>query len=312
MPIYVDSTEQRDTSVLPTITGALTCTVLEELCGADILISPLKMPPTTVVLIQKHVQAGALLIQRKSSADLVHSVGTRILHSLALMRATGAAQWQCVLLSTGIFIPNTETGNVWVGRMVEQNGQPNILWQEVKWQYRALATELRRYALRGGTYIPLTCDEEIPGWCKQAESDLLALRDEGVKKLWPDARDYPPDPPVAGDVLQELRPVTDGRIVIATLKGVGPTKANALWQGIRDYRHSLHPDENTNSWEPSLGEALLWASAQDPKLYGLPHVHGWGKGIRNGIRKQLGLEDGLDFGFTTNGLGVDKEEDTDA
>lgn len=303
--IYLDNSETRNTSSLPIISGAVTCSELESICGADILISPLKMPCTTTALIHKHIAAGALLVQRKSGGDLPHSIGSRILSSLARMRSTGAHQWQCILLSTGIFIPNTATGNVWVGKLAEQNGQPSILWQEVKWAYKALATELRRYTLRGGTYIPLTCDEEIPGWCKQAEADLIALRKDNCKELWPDAKDYPPDPPLDNDVLQELRPVTDGRTVIASLKGVGPVRANALWDAIKCYkRDSAYP-------EPTIGEALLWASAQDPKIYKLPHVQGWGKGTRFAVRRQLGLMDGTDIACIDNGLYAETEEAKD-
>lgn len=299
MTIYIDSTEASSSSSLPIIKDAKVVTCLEELTGADLLISPLTMPCTTPVLISKHIAAGAVLVQRKSGEDLVRSIGVRILHSLALMRATGAAQWQCVLLSTGFFVPDFGSGNVWVGKLVQDVlGQPGVLWHSVKWEYKALATELRRYSMRGGTYIPLTCDEEIPGWCRQCEEDLTKLKQEGVKELWPDASDYPPD---AEGTAQELKPVNDSRVVMAAFKGIGPTLTNALWDAIRVFNKERLPD-NPELWEPRLEQALVWATAQDSLLKDMriPKVKGWGKKTRDSVREQMGLQDGFDMHYFVN------------
>lgn len=293
MSIFIDATEGRNTSALPDIPGAKVSTTLEALTGADIMISPLTMPCTTPVLVTKHIKAGAILIQRKSAEDLVHSIGNRILSSLAKMRDTKACQWQCILLSTGFFVPNFSSGTIWVGRLLQDNpGQPGIIWHNVDWQYKALATELRRYAMRGGTYIPLTCDEEIPSWCRQAEEDLIKLKQDNVKELWPDAKDYPPDPPLQEDVLQELRPVTDGRTVLSQFAGIGPVIANTMWNTIREQNKTWRPGYDP---EPTLAQAIFWLSAEDPTKHNLPHVAGYGKGKRAAVRKQLGLWDGQDF-----------------
>lgn len=310
MPIYIDSTEGRNTSVLPDIPSAKVSTTLEMLTGADILISPLTMPCTTPSLVTKHIKAGAILVQRKSADDLVHSIGNRILFSLAKMRDTKACQWQCILLSTGFFVPNFSSGTIWVGRLLQDNpGQPGIIWHNVDWQYKALATELRRYAMRGGTYIPLTCDEEIPSWCRQAEEDLIKLKQDNIKELWPDAKDYPPDPPLAEDVLQELRPVTDGRVVLSQFSGIGPVIANSIWDTIRKTNKEWHPFHDYDN-EPTLGQAIFWASTCDPELYKLPRIPGYGKGKRAAVRKQLGLWDGQDFMVIQTKV-AEEEEDTE-
>jgi len=218
------------------------------------------------------------------------------------MRATGAAQWQCILLSTGIFLPNYETGDTWVGSRKYQKGKPFVFWKEVKWNYKALATELRRYTMRGGVYVPLTCDEEIPGWLKQAESDLLELRG-GSKELWPSAKDYPPDPPLPEDPLQELIPVTDGRVVLAMLDGVGPARANSLWQAMREYYA-----EYRDNAEPDLANAFFWASVEDPGLYDIPDIRLWGEGTRAKVREQMGLAHGFDFRAFMNKLVASEDE----
>jgi ERCC4-type nuclease len=137
LTIYIDASEQAKSSRLPAIKGSRTNTMLESLTGCDIMISTLTMPCTTEALVRKHVEAGALLVQRKSLQDLVRSIGDRINHSLAKilakMRSTGASSWQCILLSTGFYAPSYDTGDTWVGRLVNSNGHPDIAWQVVKW-----------------------------------------------------------------------------------------------------------------------------------------------------------------------------------
>lgn len=287
---------------MPAVPDAIISDDLERITGADIMVSTLKLP-ITEKLLPRHIKAGALLVQRKSGEDLVRSIGNRILHSLAKMRSTGAAQWQCILLSTGFFIPNYKTGEVQVGKLIDAEGIPDIAWYTVRWAYKALATEIRRYHMRGGVYIPLTCDEEIVGWLKQAEADLIALRQNKVKQVWPDAKDYPPDPPDVEDMLQELRPVTDWRRVFAQLDGVGPVRANAMYHRIAKWLKQQRPVSSGFSekdWMPTLGHALAWATTEKPEVMGIPKVKGWGKGTRGKVREQFGLEIGMDLKYFLN------------
>lgn len=307
MTIFIDSTEARISSRLPQIEGAKVSDDLENLTGADLMISTLKLP-ITEKLLPRHISAGALLVQRKSGEDMIRSIGGRILHSLAKMRSTGAAQWQCVLLSTGFFIPNYKTGEVQVGRLIDAEGVPDIAWHTVKWSYQALATEIRRYHMRGGVYVPLTCNEEIVGWVQQAEADLIALRDDKVKQVWPDARDYPPDPPAPGDILQELRPVTDWRRAFAQLDGVGPVRANAMYHRIAKWLKEQRPASSgfkAEDWVPTMGHALVWATTEHPEKMRIPKVKGWGKGTRRKVREQFGLGEGMDLKYFLNSGGDD-------
>lgn len=305
MSIIIDHTEIRAGSRLPTIPNAIISDDLERLTGCDIMVSTLKLP-ITEKLLPRHIKAGALLVQRKSGRDLIQSISGRILHSLAKMRSTGAAQWQCILLSTGFFIPNYKTGEVQVGRLIDAEGVPDIAWYTMRWAYQALATEIRRYIMRGGVYIPLTCDEEIVGWLKQAEADLIALKRDKVKQVWPDAKDYPPDPPAQGDILQELRPVTDWRRVFAQLDGVGPVRANAMYHRIAKWLKEQRPASSgfkAEDWVPTLGHALAWATTEEPSAMKIPKVKGWGKGTRAKVREQFGLGEGMDLKYFMNGIG---------
>ena len=50
-------------------------------------------------------------------------------------------------------------------------------------------------------------------------------------------------------------------------------------------------------WEPTLSQALFWASVSDREMYELPKVPGWGPGMRGKVREQLGLAEGQDLEF---------------
>lgn len=295
MPIYVDSTELRSSSRLPDIKGMCESTILEAVTGADIMISHLQMPATTETLILNHVRAGALLIQRKSGEDLVRSIGERINVSLAKMRSVGARQYQCILLSTGYFAPSFGDSDTWVGSLQQTGkGKPYITWRKVKWPYAALDSELRHFTMRGGVYIPLTCDEQIPGWVLAAEKDLVAFSSDSqrVKEIWPSANSYPPDLPLDDDPLQELRTVTDGRVVLAQFHGIGPAIATATWDTIREFRRKCMPDGDPALWEPDLATALVVLTGEKP---GTIKVPGFGEGKRRAIREQLCIPAGMDF-----------------
>lgn len=296
MPIYVDSTELRSTSRLPDIKGMHESSILEEVTGCDIMISHLQMPATTETLILNHVKAGALLVQRKSGEDLVRSIGERVNVSLTKMRSVGAHQYQCVLLSTGYFAPSFGDSETWVGKLQSTGkGKPYITWHKVKWPYAALDSEIRHFTMRGGVYIPLTCDEHIPGWVLQAEKDLIAFSTDAqrIKEFWPSADSYPPDAPLDDDPLQEPRKVEDGRIVLAQIHGIGPAIANATWDAIRAWRKGNNPQGDPASWEPDLATALvLLSSERDSKTVKIP---GFASGKRRSVREQLRIPAGMDL-----------------
>src|SRR4030042_3613441 len=99
MPILVDASETRTTSLLPDLGGRLT-KGLEELTGADLMVSPLSLPACNQAMIKKHIEAGCLLVQGKWSMgdleDSIHDEGR--LSALARMAECGATPRQRVLL----------------------------------------------------------------------------------------------------------------------------------------------------------------------------------------------------------------------
>ena len=278
-----DASELASDSRLPDIPDAKRCDVLEKLTGADILISPLQMP-VVEALLPRHIAAGALLVQRKSGADLPASVGSRMWASLARMRAAGARQWQCCLLTTGFYLPNTKNGKVLVVTpKFHKDGRVTFhteLYPHVN--YKAVQSSLRHWCWYGGVVHQLTCDDEIPGWCKVAEKRLIEKHKSGkTKEVWPDAEKLY-DPPAEDDPLQELVEVRDWRRILAQFDGIGPVRATAL----RDAMLEHHADN-------TLFHALCLASWSQRKY--LPRVPHWGKGTIQNVRDTLGVPDGFDI-----------------
>lgn len=279
--IAIDNSELA--SRLPAIPDVQVSNVLESLTGADILISPLQMPMTEV-LLPRHIKAGALLAQRKSGADLPASIDSRLWTSLARMRATGARQWQCCLLLTGFYLPNTKTGKVLIiTPEFHQDGRVTFRTENYPhMDYKSVQSSLRHWCWYGGVVHQLTCDDEIPGWCKVAEKRLMEKRKAGkTKEIWPDAEKLF-DPPAKDDPLQEPIEVRDWRRILAQLDKVGPIRATAL----RDAMLEAGADG-------TLFQALCWASWE--RRDGLPKVKQWGKGTIQSVKGELGVPDGFDI-----------------
>jgi hypothetical protein len=301
--IIVDTSETKSVSRLPKIKGAITSPILESTTGADVMVSPLSFPAGTPLLIKRHIIAGAILVQFKYLSDLTHSIiDERINTALARMIACGAKhQYQRVIMGVGFYIPDKRDGKVLTGKvMTQRDSKVSMRWrrQEPVIDYAALATVRRRIAMRGGTFLNLTCLEEVPSELAGMERDVKFLAKKPVKELLGIDASFPPDPPEPDDPLQVPVEVKDGRCVLAAIKGIGPVKANALWNAIGEWNKQNRPlnrgfvEEN---WEPTLLQLLSWASFYDPSSLEIPKVSGWGKGTRRKVREQLGLEDGFDL-----------------
>ncbi len=301
--ITVEASELSSDSRLPPISDSKSSTTLEALTGADIMISPLTIPCRTEKLLRVHIKAGALLVQRKSGSDLVYSIGERINTALARMRSVGARQWQCILLSTGYYAPKFDNKNsIWVGTLKADaaKGKPYIWWKDVPRSYLAFQTALRHFTYRGGVYIPLTCDDEIPSWCKCTEEELIAFHTgemSVIKQVWPSAKSYPPDDPLPNDPLQEPVLVKDARVIIAQIAGIGPVIANRVWNLIISEKKKGFPNGPEYLWEPDFLTMLSYLTDDTTKWLVPVKIPGYGKGKRKKTRKVLGLPDGVSVGL---------------
>jgi hypothetical protein len=225
------------------------------------MISALEIPPTTRLLIQKHIDTGALLVQRKSGEDLTNSLGARLNGSLFKMRETGARQSQCVLLFAGTL--QKVDGNL-----------ATIDGIRSKSSYWAIIGGLSKWHDRGGVVEQIANDDLIPKWVDMKHKHVKEYHGAKQKKFHPlktEVFEIDPEDPV-----QELVKVTDWRTVVANLPGVGPKRATAL-------REAMLKEEAADN----LITALVWLT--EPKF--VEKVPGIGPKICANIRQFAGLEE---------------------
>jgi len=300
--IIIDTSELSEGSRLATIPDSTSSTKLESISGADILITPLSIPATSRKLLEVHANAGALFVQRKSGEDLVRSIGERINSSLARMVSLNTRQFQRILISTGYYAPKFDNVNcTYVGTLKSdaEKGKPYIWWRDAPMPYMALQTTLRHFAYRGGVYIPLSCDDELPVWCKRAEEEIIAFHNgeqDIIKQVWPSAKDYPPDDPLPNDPLQEPVLVKDDRLILVGFDGIGAVTANAIWENAIGWLKRVNPSGPEYLWVPDLMLLLNILVCDTEEWIPPMHIKGLGKKRRENIRLQLGLPPGTELG----------------
>lgn len=243
---------------------------LEELTGADLIISPLQAPITFAIL-PLHIKAGALLVQIKRGLDLASSLGSHLWESLAKMRETGARQWQCVLLTTGVVLPAQDDRCIIAKPTVHIDG--HVTWEYFPAingaSYQSVESALRHWTWYGGVVVQLADESRVEAWARLTESRLLEKIERGVKEIWP-------SPPEFDDPLIGLQRIRDWRTILAAFPGVGPAKATSLRQAMLEA-----------GTRDTLVEALRWITS------GLARqkAPGWGKGLEAKIRNVLGLNE---------------------
>lgn len=295
--IFVDPTEERHIK-LDELDNAVISPHLEELTGADLMVSLQGFPATTEALIRDHVRHGAYLIQRKYRHDIAASVGERLNLSLARMRDTGARQAQCVLLCIGV-VTCTLSGHASIDGNTTQH------------QYWPVWSARKKWCDRGGVAWPSLSRQGLLAPCLQAvEKHMREYERSGEKYIVP-ALDFPPDDPLPDDPLQLVRPVLDGRRVLAAFEGIGPVRANQLYGAIAEWNVAQCPADRgftDADRQVTTQQLIVWAAMEDPDYYGLPKPPGWGMGTRMRIREQLGLLPGQDLCIRTTHV---PEERTD-
>jgi len=288
--IVLDASEQRVNTKMPDVPGAVTSTVLEALTGADVMVSPEKYPVKSEMLIRRHINSGAILVQRKSGRDLVSSLGDRLNGSLAKMFEIDTPfSGQRVLLTTGIFMQGPD-GSCLVGEVLSPNSiKPYINWTDTGRSYKGVRTAMQEWNIRGGvsTYS-LPWNGEITEWLLSLEKNLISAKESGVKEILK-THDFPDDPPREDDILQLPRRVDDFRKVLITHENLGAKGANILWE----YTHQ----------SPIGCIEILTGST-------IPQVKGIGKKTVERNRELWGLEPGMKIGVFYPGdlVSTDPEE----
>lgn len=256
MTIFLDSSEQYTT--LPPIPNSVLLPCLEELTGADLMVSPLTIPAATLTLIQRHIAAGALLVQGKwSRGDLLASILDERMHvSLAKMQEVGARPMQCVLLYVsnvpGVYEPGYGAISKWTDRggRVEQ---------------------------------PLSSVNEVPAWCEMKLKHLAEYEAQPLRWVYGERAKFSAKP--EDDPLQFLAevPASDPRHILVALDGVGPVLAQRWWEW-----SNAHPAECD-------GTALGIIAQMSCIGKECSKVDGWGRGKAQQVRNHLGIPNGVDF-----------------
>lgn len=199
--IILDISETKERNIT-SIEGCELSTVLEEYTGADMMISTSGFPATTEVLIKKHIENGALLIQIKHGNDLISSLGDRLAKSISKMRKTGAYQYQCVLLYTGTFTKSS-AGNVIVNDYKTDVSYINYVMSLDTWHDR------------GGVTIHLENSDILEEYSRSREKSLEKHMNDQYKKVY----ELP---------LQSVEIVSDWRTTLATFPLIGEKRADSI------------------------------------------------------------------------------------
>lgn len=185
MPIYIDPSETKAGSRMPPaiIKVAKPIPALEAVTGADMLISPLRVPKLEWItnalphqlILRKHCQAG-LLVQRKTGRDLASSVPKLSLIRDKMLRWTDSP-W---LLFVGDLKCNS-------------NGMAIIDGQDTRYEYAAVQGALTSWqrlknGQRGGCVTFLSRDGLVASWVDNQLSRLRLLQEHPertVKRHFP-------------------------------------------------------------------------------------------------------------------------------
>ena len=222
--LYVDPSEMKNDSQFKKCKGIgelkpISLPGLEEMTGADIIISPPNLPkPSNKFLLKMHLEKGALLVQLKFGFDLIASVvDGRLPHSQAKMLATGASSNQIILLFIGLlFEPTVSEADL----MLILNGQivSKVISQAKNLKFPHYIKQRLLWEQRGGLFENIIFLENVKMWIENAAS--VAFESKSVKQVW-----HPK---------QELLLIDDWRNLLANLPGLGEKKANDIYNWLED------------------------------------------------------------------------------
>jgi len=237
---------------------AETSPILELMTGADVMVSPFDgVPAMTEKLVVKHLNAGAMLIQRKTHCDLASSVGYRLNESLARMIVWTTRPSQRVLLFIGILEVGVNGEAIVNGNTCD----PPLSWKSAQ-------GAIDKWCDRGGVYRSLPESRLVGEWLAMQEQHLREYVDQPIKYVFPNDVLREID---LSDPAQQLITVKDWRRTVATLPGIGPELAGRIFES-----------------SVSFGVAMMFLT--DPEAAGL--IKGIGPKTIQNIRDYLNLRDG--------------------
>ena len=177
-------------------------TGVEEITGADFIISPLSIP-FVPALIRRHARAG-LCVQRKEVSDLVASISDGRLWSQLLR-----------LLEMGDLIYLLIIGDI----KCDKEGNAVVDGRDTQMKYQAIVSTIERWQLRGGYVTWLSRETLIAHWSTMWRNALVDR--ENNEGRFPDK--------VVRKPLQLLYPIPKVQEALMGLPGIGEDKAKAIY-----------------------------------------------------------------------------------
>lgn len=241
---------------------------LEEWTGGDMLISTLSVPCKTRALLQKHIDSSALIVQVKLGEDLAASVGDRLNEHIARMRECTRRVAQHWLLFIGV-LTCEGSGDALI------NGRKTHMGMK----FDTVDGAIVGWIARGGVYYSLSRIGLLESWCEDMERRLGQYEAQQYKMVLHQT-DYPADlPNIADDPLQIPIRVTDGRLTLVSLPGLGIELVERTWAYCGNLKSSLN---------------FLTDVSNASKVEGI------GKLKIERIRKYFGLEDGEQLSWSSD------------
>lgn len=266
--ICLTANETNAASTMPELPGAVVTPNLEELCGADMMISPLDaMPPTTPKLLALHISRGAVFYQIKRGMDLASSVAN-LWTTVDRMRAAGIVrQSQRGLLFVGHLSRDSE-GNALIDGLKVREAVAGRLWQSCQ-------TALDTFNDTGGVVVTLDQLDMLPRWVKVRETQIKERAANRVVTMLPEQTKVGY---IEADDPLQVRVIAPAPIqFLAAFDGIGEKGAQVL------FKHG--------------GSALagMFALTSYRSLAKGNKLVGIGKGRIDAARAQLGIPDGFDL-----------------
>jgi hypothetical protein len=186
--IYADPTELRKGSRLPEDVALVAKPLphLEDLTGADLLLTVHNYPATSEPLLRKHCESGAL-IQLKRRADLAASISTedRLRREIYKMRQWCERSW---LVITGF--PFHVNGRTVIGEIVKRELLKGKMARctavgHIGMRYEAVDGAVDAWRYYGGYAKFIPDDSLLSGWLQRQTRLLVAIEEGKVSELPP-------------------------------------------------------------------------------------------------------------------------------
>lgn len=236
MPIYIDPSEQRSSSLFPSNISAIPVTGIEAKFGCDFILSPSQLPPILDLISPTD---GSLFVQVKFGWDIASFEQRN--RAIARMREAGIPPKQRVLLSIGRYERNG-LGQLSINGSTSTN---NVSYTDY--------TQLDRLWIeRGGIVSNLPDKDYLADWIEGQYKAITKAKSEGDKIIYRNPTDMILEDEAGFQIVEEV-PADDLRSILC--RGL-PNFGSKLAQNVIDTMAE-------NKFEPNLINALIILTTLD-------------------------------------------------